>query len=177
MALEPFSPVMLRPVATRNAASFGFDESCAARSVLLPLAPPGGGGDAERLVVSIDGDGAPCVSSWGDPVTSPDMLSPSACDRSRPMPSIERGEGRKRRTSVPEGRREDEPSAAAVPIRPLDPLDVVVGAGLSASDTSSSVSRADMERDSRSPRPPSAARMGGRPSAIPFDVELSRERG
>lgn len=165
---------MLRLAAARNAASFGLDESCAARSAPLACGVPpegggGGGGDAVRLVVSVDGSGARSVSSSDDATASPAMLSSSACDKSRPMPSIESFEGRKGRRSLPDGRREGGPCAAAVSLL-----------GLSASDSSassSSVSRADMERDSRSPRPPSAARMAGRPSVTPFDAELSRERG
>ena len=169
-----------RLAAARKAASFGLDERCAARSA--PLAegvPPdeqgrGGPGDGARLVVSTDGDGTRRVGASDGSTASPAILCSSACDKSRPMPSIESGEGRKGRTSLPDERREGGLSAVAVL---LDPWDIV---GLSASDSSassSSVSRADMERDSRSPRPPSAARMAGRPSANPFDAELSRERG
>ena len=147
---------MLRLAAARSAASLGLDESCAARSV--PADRAGGGVDV-RLTVSHDGDGRRAGSSGTDSA-APATPSSRACDRSRPMPSIESGEGLKRRASLTDGRREG-------------------GLSLSASESSASdsVSRADMERESRSPRPPSAARMAGRPSTKPFDMELSRERG
>lgn len=165
---------MLRLAAARNAASFGLEERCAARSA--PLAcwvVPRGSGDAVRLIVSVDGDGARWVCSSGDAVASSAMPSSRACDKSRPMPSIERGEGRK----LTDGRREDGPSTVAVLVVVLGPCDVGVGLSASDSDTSSSsVSRADMERDSRSLRPPSAARMAGRPSATPLDAESIRGR-
>lgn len=129
------------------------------------------GGDDDGLSVTI--------SSCNDSAEESAMLSSSACDRSRPMPSIERKEGRR---MLLDGRREGGLSAMRLAVL-LDPRDAAVGVAFSASDpdssASSSVSRADMERDSSNPRPPSAARMAGRPSIAPsrLDVELSRERG
>lgn len=175
---------MLRLAAARNAASLGLDERSAARSAPVaycvpPVVEEGGGGDGDGvgLAVSSDGNGARCVSSSSDSIMSPAMLSSSASDKSRPMPSIESGEGRKGRISLADGR-EGGLRTAAVPLLLLfGPREDVVGLSGSDSSASSSISRADMERDSRSPRPPSAARMAGRPSATAFDPELSRERG
>ena len=149
-------------VAARSAASLGLDASCVARSVPFAEVPPlgdMGAGDAVRLMVCTG-------SSTGSTAASPVMPSSSACDKSPPTSSIERGEGRKSRKS-PDGRCDSVPC--------LGPWDA---GGLSAPDSSmsSSVSRADMERESGSPQPPSAARKAGRPSWNPFDVELCRER-
>lgn len=176
---------MLRLAAARRAASFGLDESCAARSALLAdcdCVPPvkKGCGDEVRLIVTVSTDGDDARRASGDSTVSPAILSSSAYDKSRPMASIERREGRKGRPSLPDGRREGGLGGAAVLLLLLlDPWEVVTVVSLSSSDSSavSSISRADMERDSRSLRPPSAARTAGRPSLIPFDPELSRERG
>lgn len=181
----------LRLAAARSAANFGLDESWAARSGPLAegVPPPdgegrGGPGDGARLAVeaeaeveevaSTDGDDVRRMGASGGSTAPPTMLSSSAWDKSRPMPSIESGEGRNGRTSLPDAGREGGLSAVAVL---LDPWGVVGGSASDSSVSSSSVSRADMERDSRRERPPSAARMAGRVSANAFDPELSRERG